>query len=169
MQVHLNLKTMKFSPFLPFFWDHLKAVQWDRVIMGVGVQLSMRFGPERGEKGVLGGRVGAVVAWLGTLSPRWGDKESVSLGGWWWPKSSCQSLNWVRRGSVWLGVYMETRDRLHKGGSILWGNILRSVGVQFLTVRDENYEYGKRTEPHDSGLHWKCPCELRVFSIQRGI
>lgn len=38
--------------------------------MGVGVQFSMRFGPERGEKGVLGGRVGAVVAWLGTLSPR---------------------------------------------------------------------------------------------------
>ena len=64
---------------------------------------------------------------------------------------------------------METKDRLHRGGSILVGNILRSVGVRFLAVRDENYKYGKRTEPHDSGLHWKCHCELGVFDIQRGI
>ena len=168
-QVHLNLKTMTFPPFLPFSWNHSKAVQRGRVIMGVGVQLSMRVGPERGEKGVSGGRLGAVVGWLGTLIPRWGDKESVYLGGWWWPQSSCQIPNWVRRRSVWLRVYMETKDRLHRGGSILWGNILRSVGVRFLAVRDENYKYGKRTEPHDSGLHWKCHCELGVFDIQRGI
>ena len=38
--------------------------------MGFRVQLSMRVGPERGEKGVSGGRLGAVVAWLGMLIPR---------------------------------------------------------------------------------------------------
>ena len=43
-QVHLNLKTMTFPPFLPFFWNHSKAVQRGRVIMGVGVQLSIGLG-----------------------------------------------------------------------------------------------------------------------------
>lgn len=51
--------------------------------MGIGVQLSKWFGPERSEEGVHAGRGEAVVARLGALRPRGGDKESICLGGWW--------------------------------------------------------------------------------------
>lgn len=54
---------------------------------------------------------------------------------------------------VCIGVKMETRGWLHKGGLIPSGNILRTMGARFLTVRDENYKCGReKTEPLDVGV-----------------
>ena len=54
---------------------------------------------------------------------------------------------------ICIGVKMETRGWLHKGGLIPSGNILSTMEARFLTVRDENYKCGReKTEPHDVGL-----------------